>query len=41
MGLDTRKPVFGGFQTTNAQSSLRIGADSSALYYSLIKKYNI
>ena len=26
MGLDVRKPVFGGLQTTKAQTSLRIGA---------------
>ena len=26
MGLDARKPVFGGLQTTKAQTSLRIRA---------------
>ena len=26
-GLDARKPVFGGLQTTKAQTSLRIRAD--------------
>ena len=26
MGLDARKPLFGGLQTTNAQTSLRIRA---------------
>ena len=26
LGLDTRKPVFGGLQTTNVQTSLRICA---------------
>ena len=27
MGLDARKPVFGGLRTTQAQTSLRIRAD--------------
>ena len=27
MGLDARKPVFGGLRTTKAQTSLRIRAD--------------
>ena len=30
MGLDARKPVFGGLRTTQAQTSLRIGAVCSA-----------
>ena len=30
MGLHTRKPVFGGLQTTKAQTSVRIRADWSA-----------
>ena len=30
IGLDARKPVFGGLQITKAQTSLRIRADSSA-----------
>ena len=30
MGLDTRKPVFGGVRTTKAQASLRIHAGLSA-----------
>ena len=34
MGLDVRKPVFGGLQTTKVQTSQR-------LYYSLIRKYHI
>ena len=30
MGLDERKPVFGGFRTTEAQTSLRVRAVRSA-----------
>ena len=30
LGLDTRKPVFGGLRTTKAQTSLRIRAVWSA-----------
>ena len=38
MGLDARKPVFGGLQTTRAQTSLPICADWSAPL--LFGKYN-
>ena len=31
MGLDARNPVFGSLRTTQAQTSLRIHADWSAL----------
>ena len=40
MGLDTRKPDFGGLQT-NGQTSLCIPAVWSALCYYLFEKYNI
>ena len=41
MGLDARKPVYGGLGTTNAQTSLRIrAAFDQRLYYSLIGKYH-
>ena len=41
MGLDARKPVFGGLRTSKAQTSLRIRAVWSALCYSLSWKFHI
>ena len=40
MGLVAKKPVFGGLQTTKAQTSLRIRQTDQRLCYSLIGKYH-
>ena len=40
MGLDARKPVFGGLQATKAQTSLHMRAVSSAtLLFAYLKVY--
>ena len=41
MGLVGRKPVFGGLQTTKAQTSLHISADQPAHPHSLISVFVI
>ena len=41
VGLDARKPVFGGLRTTQAQTSLRIRADWSASLLFAYRKYHI
>ena len=41
MGLDVRKPVFGGLRTTQAQTSLRIYQSNQHLCYLLFGKYRM
>ena len=41
MGLNARKPVLRGLQTSKAQTSLRFPQSDQHLCYSLIEKYHI